>query len=51
VLPKVLSGALDRAFVHPPDHPDRRLEFRPLFEESAVVAFREKHPLARRRSV
>jgi DNA-binding transcriptional LysR family regulator len=51
LLPKVLSGALDMAFVRPPEHPDRRLEFRPLFEESAVVAFPEKHPLARRKSV
>lgn len=51
LLPKVLSGALDLAFVRPPEHSDRRLEYRPLFEESAVVAFPEKHALARRRSV
>jgi DNA-binding transcriptional LysR family regulator len=51
LLPKILSGALDLAFVRPPETPDKRLEFRPLFKESAVVAFAEKHPLARRRSV
>jgi len=51
LLPKILSGALDLAFVRPPEQPDKRLEFRPLFQESAVVAFPEKHPLARRKSV
>lgn len=51
LLPKILSGALDLAFVRPPEQPDKRLEFRPLFQESAVVAFPEKHPLARRKFV
>jgi DNA-binding transcriptional LysR family regulator len=51
LLPKILSGALDLAFVRPPEQPDRHLEFRRLFQESAVVAFPEKHPLARRKSV
>ena len=44
LLPKVLSGALDLAFVRPPEHSDRRLEYRPLFEESAVVAFPKNMP-------
>ncbi len=51
LLPKVLSGALDLAFVRPPEQLDRRLEYMPLLEESAVVALPEKHRLARRRSV
>ena len=51
LLPKVLSGALDLAFVRPPERSDKSLEFRPLLQESAVVAFPEKHPLARRKSV
>jgi DNA-binding transcriptional LysR family regulator len=51
ILPKILSGALGLAFVRPPERPDKRLELLPLFEESAVVAFPEKHRLARRKSV
>jgi DNA-binding transcriptional LysR family regulator len=51
LLPKILSGALDLAFVRPPERPDRRLEFLPLFHESAVVAFPEHHRLAARKKV
>ncbi len=51
LLPKILSGALDLAFVRPPARPDPRIEFRPLLRESAVVAFPNRHPLATRKSV
>jgi DNA-binding transcriptional LysR family regulator len=51
LLPKLLSGRLDLAFVRPPGRPDRRLEFRPLMHETAVVALPQRHALARRRSV
>jgi DNA-binding transcriptional LysR family regulator len=51
LLPKILSGALDLAFVRPPERPDKRLEFKPLLEEAAVVALPEKHALARRKSL
>ncbi len=51
LLPRILSGALDLAFVRPPERPDRRLEFMPLFEERAVVAVARTHALARRRIV
>lgn len=51
LLPKILSGALDLAFVRPPDHADRRLEFRPLLLETAVVAFPQKHRLAGRKLI
>jgi len=51
LLPKILSGALDLAFVRPPERADRRIEFRALLEESAVVAFAQKHRLAHRKSV
>jgi len=51
LLPKILSGALDLAFVRPPDRPDKRLELRPLLMETAVVAFPQKHALAGRKSI
>jgi len=51
LLPKILSGALDLAFVRPPERADRRLEFRALLDESAVVAFAQKHRLAHRKAV
>lgn len=51
MLPKILSGALDLAFVRPPERPDKRLEFKPILEESAVVALPERHLLARRKFV
>jgi DNA-binding transcriptional LysR family regulator len=51
LLPKLLSGALDLAFLRPPQHPDRRVEFRPLLQETAVVALSQRHPLARRKWV
>jgi DNA-binding transcriptional LysR family regulator len=51
LLPKLLAGALDLAFVRPPARSDKRIEFRPLLQETAVVAMSQKHPLARRKSV
>jgi DNA-binding transcriptional LysR family regulator len=51
LLPKILSGALDLAFVRPPEAPDKRIAFQPLLKETAVVAFPQRHALARRRSV
>ncbi|HLZ04100.1 MAG TPA: LysR family transcriptional regulator [Bradyrhizobium sp.] len=49
LLPRLLSGRLDLAFVRPPGHRDRRLEFRMLFHETAVVAVPTSHRLASRR--
>ena len=46
LLPRLLSGRLDLAFVRPPESPDRRLEFLFLFHETAVVAVPANHPLA-----
>jgi len=51
LLPKILTGALDLAFVRPPERPDKRLEFRDLLQETAIVAFPQRHALARRRSI
>lgn len=49
LLPRLLSGRLDVAFVRPPDHNDKRIEFLMLFHESAVVAVPAKHKLAARK--
>jgi DNA-binding transcriptional LysR family regulator len=51
LLPKLLSGALDLAFVRPPERTDKRLEFRPLLMETAVVALPQRHRLAKRSSI
>jgi DNA-binding transcriptional LysR family regulator len=51
LLPKILSGALDLAFVRPPERADHRLEFRVLLMETAVVALPQRHPLATRKSI
>jgi DNA-binding transcriptional LysR family regulator len=51
LLPRLLSGRLDLAFVRPPESADKRLEFFFLFHETAVVAVSERHPLARRASL
>jgi len=51
LLPKLLSGALDLAFVRPPEHRDPRIEFVELLHESAVVAVPERHALSRRRAL
>lgn len=49
LLPRLLSGRLDIAFVRPPERPDKRLEFMFLFQETAVVAVSDHHPLASRK--
>jgi DNA-binding transcriptional LysR family regulator len=49
LLPRLLSGRLDMAFVRPPDNRDKRFEFLPLFHETAVVAVPARHKLARRK--
>jgi len=51
LLPKILSGALDLAFVRPPERTDKRLEFRPLLNETAVVALPQRHALAARKFI
>jgi DNA-binding transcriptional LysR family regulator len=49
LLPRLLSGRLDLAFVRPPERPDKRLEFLFLLHETAVVAVPDHHPLASRK--
>jgi DNA-binding transcriptional LysR family regulator len=51
LLPRLLSGRLDLAFVRPPENPDERLQFMFLFHETAVVAVSDQHPLASRKRV
>src|SRR5437764_11337388 len=51
LLPKILTGALDLAIVRPPDSADKRLEFRHLLLETAIVAFPQRHALAGRKSI
>lgn len=46
LLPRVLTGRLDIAIVRPPEVWDPRLEFRPLFSETIVVAIPDTHRLA-----
>ena len=48
LLPRLLSGSLDLAFVRPPEIPDKNLEFLFLFHETAIVAVPMRHPLAAR---
>jgi DNA-binding transcriptional LysR family regulator len=48
LLPRLLSGRLDLALVRPPAGADKRIEFMPLFYETAVVAMSERHALAAR---
>jgi len=51
LLPRLLSGRLDVAFVRPPESPDKRLEFMFLLHETAVVAVSDQHPLASKKRV
>jgi DNA-binding transcriptional LysR family regulator len=51
LIPRLLSGRLDLAFVRPPSSPSERLEFRFLFHETVVVAMPTRHRLARRRRI
>ena len=49
LLPRLLSGRLDLAFVRPPEGIDKSIEVMPLFHERACVAVPAGHPLATRR--
>ena len=51
LLPRILSGRLDAAIVRPPEMVDPRLSFRPLFNETAVVAVPERHELATKKEL
>jgi DNA-binding transcriptional LysR family regulator len=49
LVPQLLSGRLDLAFVRPPETANKRLEFLFLLHETAVVAVPDRHPLASRK--
>lgn len=49
LVPKLLSGRLDIAFIRPPARLDRRIETMMLFHETPVVAIPSRHRLASRR--
>ncbi len=51
LLPRLLSGSLDLAFVRPPRSPDKNLEFLFLLHETIVVAVPREHALAMHKSV
>jgi DNA-binding transcriptional LysR family regulator len=51
LLPRVLSGRLDLAFVRPPRSRAPNLVYRHLFYETPVVAIVSTNPLGRRRKV
>ncbi|WP_422035991.1 LysR family transcriptional regulator [Reyranella sp.] len=49
LVPKILSGRLDIAFIRPPEQLDKRIEWLMLFHETPVVAVPSRHRLAGRR--
>ena len=49
LVPKLLSGRLDIAFIRPPEQLDKRIELMMLFHETPVVAMPSRHRLANRR--
>ncbi len=51
LLPRLLSGRIDLAFIRLPENPDKRLESQFLFHETAVVALSDRHPLAHRKQL
>lgn len=51
LLPKIMNGALDVAFVRPPLSPRPQVHFEYLLDEPTVVALPPNHPLANRRNV
>jgi DNA-binding transcriptional LysR family regulator len=51
LIPRLLSGRIDLAFIRPSETPDKRLEFMFLFHETAVVAVPDHHPLAAKKRV
>jgi DNA-binding transcriptional LysR family regulator len=48
LLPRLLSGRLDLAFVRPPENINKRIELLMLFHETPVVAIPSRHKLASR---
>lgn len=48
LLPRLISGRIDLAFVRPPEQPSRDIEFMFLFHETVVVALPSRHRLAKR---
>jgi DNA-binding transcriptional LysR family regulator len=48
LLPRLLSGRLDLAFVRPPEKADGRIDLKLLFHETPVVAVPSRHKLAAR---
>jgi DNA-binding transcriptional LysR family regulator len=46
LLPRLLSGRIDLAFVRPQDIPHKNIEFFPLFHQTAVVAVSKRHHLS-----
>lgn len=48
LLPRLLSGRLDLAFIRPPGTVDRRIALLELFHETPVVAVPSRHRFARR---
>lgn len=51
LLPRLLSGRLDLAFVRPPENADKRLEFRLLLHETVMVAVPARHLLASQKQI
>ena len=49
LVPKILSGRLDIAFIRPPEQLDKRIELMMLFHETPVVAVPSRHRLVGRR--
>jgi DNA-binding transcriptional LysR family regulator len=49
LVPKLLSGRLDIAFIRPPVGLDERIETMMLFHETPVIALSSRHRLANRR--
>ena len=49
LVPKLLSGRLDIAFIRPPERLDKKIEVMMLFHETPVVAVPSRHRLASRR--
>jgi len=48
LLPRLLSGRIDLAFVRPPEKVDKQIDLEILFHETPVVAVPSKHRLASR---
>lgn len=48
LLPRLLSGRLDLAFIRPPEKTDGRIDLKILFHETPVVAVPSRHRLASR---